>query len=93
MTVPIKRSDQTRVAGGGCCALLDALGVSLSLASSASFIVNRHRSLKAFAALKMAPLQIAAGQPRTLAYSQAIRKDIKLLEVDEGLLDELLQSG
>lgn len=38
-------------------------------------------------------LQLAPGQPRTLAYGQAIRKDLKLLEVDEELLDELLHTG
>ena len=37
--------------------------------------------------------QLAPGQPRTLAYGQAIRKDLKLLEVDEELLDELLHTG
>lgn len=38
-------------------------------------------------------LPLRWGQPRTLAYSQAIRKDLKMLEVDEGLLQELLSSG
>ena len=38
-------------------------------------------------------LQLSAGQPRTLAYSQAIRRDLKLLEVDDTLLQELLQTG
>ncbi len=38
-------------------------------------------------------LHLAPGQPRTLAYSSAIRKDVKLLEVDEELLGELLQTG
>ena len=38
-------------------------------------------------------LHLAPGQPRTLAYGQAIRKDLKLLEVDEELLDELLHTG
>ncbi len=38
-------------------------------------------------------LQLTLGQPRTLAYSEASRKDVKLLEVDETLLQELLQTG
>lgn len=39
-------------------------------------------------------LQLAPGQPRTLAYSQGIRKNLRLLEVaDEGMLTELLEGG
>ena len=38
-------------------------------------------------------LQLGLGQPRTLAYGKAIRKDLKLLEVDEELLEELLHTG
>lgn len=36
-------------------------------------------------------LQLAPGQPRTLAYGQGIRRDMRLLEVtDEGMLEELM---
>lgn len=39
------------------------------------------------------PLQLAPGAPRTLAYGRAIRRDMRLLEVDEGVLGELLEGG
>ncbi len=38
-------------------------------------------------------VRLAAGQPRTLAYAHGIRKDLRLLEVDEDLLQELLADG
>ncbi|KAL4439418.1 hypothetical protein ABPG77_008747 [Micractinium sp. CCAP 211/92] len=38
-------------------------------------------------------VRLAAGQPRTLAYAHGIRKDLRLLEVDEDLLQELLTDG
>ncbi|KAL4437232.1 hypothetical protein ABPG75_004371 [Micractinium tetrahymenae] len=38
-------------------------------------------------------VRLAAGQPRTLAYANGIRKDLQLLEVDEELLQELLTDG
>ncbi|GAB4813586.1 hypothetical protein N2152v2_000632 [Parachlorella kessleri] len=38
-------------------------------------------------------LTLAPGNPRTLAFTDSVRKDLKLLELDEDLLQELLQSG
>ena len=38
-------------------------------------------------------LQLSTGQPRTLVWAEGIRKDVKLLEVDEDLLQELLADG
>lgn len=39
-------------------------------------------------------LQLALGQPRTLAYGQGVRRGMRLLEVaDEGMLEELLDGG
>ena len=41
----------------------------------------------------MADLRLAPGRPRTLAFVEGARKDLRLLELDEALLQELLQSG
>ena len=38
-------------------------------------------------------LQLAPGNPRTLAFTDSVRKDLKLLELVEDLLQELLLSG
>lgn len=38
-------------------------------------------------------LQLEPGKPRTLRYGEQMRTDLKLLEVDEDLLQELLQNG
>ena len=38
-------------------------------------------------------LQLAPGNPRTLAFTNSVRKDLKLLELEEDLLQELQQSG
>ena len=38
-------------------------------------------------------LQLDQGKPRTLCYGDAMRRDLKLLEVDEELLLELQRDG
>ena len=38
-------------------------------------------------------LQLEEGKPRTLRYGEALRRDLKLLEVDEDLLTELQRAG
>lgn len=40
-----------------------------------------------------APSLVRPGQSRTLGYGDALRRDFKLLEVDEGLLSEMLTGG
>ncbi|PSC68596.1 sister chromatid cohesion DCC1 [Micractinium conductrix] len=49
---------------------------------------NRQRS-----EMSASQLQLSTGQPRTLVWAEGIRKDVKLLEVDEDLLQELLADG
>ncbi len=38
-------------------------------------------------------LQLVHGKPRTLAFADNVRKDFKLLELDEAVLQELLDTG
>ena len=38
-------------------------------------------------------LALEPGKPRTLAYAENVRKDLTLLELDEGLLEELMRDG
>ena len=38
-------------------------------------------------------LALEPGKPRTLAYCDDVRKDLTLLELDEGLLEELMRDG
>jgi hypothetical protein len=38
-------------------------------------------------------LQLEPGKPRALRYGDAMRRDLKLLEVDEELLQELQRDG
>lgn len=41
----------------------------------------------------MASLGLVPGQPRHLAFAPKVRTDLRLMEVDEKLLPELLASG
>ena len=60
------------------------------MAQASALRVQPARALQAAAMARL----VQAGQPRTLAYTAAIRKDLRLLEVvDEAMLTELLQGG
>ena len=39
------------------------------------------------------PIHLDAGRPRVLAFQTKLRRDLKLLELDESLLAELLETG